>query len=213
LRDYEIDFYEAIGPTGSILEPKLRETLIRMIKKTHAKMVGFDLKATIAYHDSMMEKAWNQVKNTSGDIKFDEIADQFGYLVLDENFSKKAPTYFGTRTIYMPYWYARPYAIWHSTPGVFSSIAAPFARTGSMGAINAIDFAMSISSGLSNISNNIATNASNFFSSIVNAVSPTPSPSSSSSGGGGRSYSGGSCACACACACAGCACACAGGGR
>ncbi|MEX2718607.1 MAG: hypothetical protein Q6370_020100 [Candidatus Sigynarchaeota archaeon] len=214
LRDYELDFYESIGPNGSILEPKLRETLIRMIKKTHAKMVGFDLKATIAYHDSLMEKAWNQVKNTSGDIKFDEIADQFGYLVLDENFSKKAPTYFGTRTIYMPYWYARPYSLWHVTPGISSGIPASFARTGSMGAINAIDFATSISSGISNLSSNIATNASNFFSSIVNAVSPTPRPSTGGAGGGGgRSYSGGSCACACACACAGCACACAGGGR
>ncbi len=214
LRDYELDFYEAIGPNGSIIEPKLREILIRMIKKTHAKMVGFDLKATIAYHDNLMEKAWNQVKNTSGDIKFDEIADQFGYLVLDEEFTKKAPTYFGGRTVYMPYWYARPYSYWHTTPGVSSGIAAPFARTGSMGAINAVDFATSISTGLSNISSNIATSASNFFSSIVNAVSPAP-PSSSggSGGGGGRSYSGGSCACACACACAGCACACAGGGR
>ncbi len=213
LRDYEIDFYEVIGPNGSIVEAKLRETLIRMIKKTHAKMVGFDLKATIAYHDSMMEKAWNQVKNTSGDIKFDDIADQFGYLVLDEDFSKKAPTYFGGRTVYMPYWYARPYSYWHTTPGVSSGIAAPFARTGGMGAINAVDFASSISTGLSNLSSGIATNASNFFSSIVNAVSPTPRPSSGGSGGGGRSYSGGSCACACACACAGCACACAGGGR
>jgi hypothetical protein len=214
LRDYELDFYEAIGPNGSIVEAKLREILIRMIKKTHAKMVGFDLKATLAYHDSLMEKAWNQVKNTSGDIKFDAIADQFGYLVLDEDFAKKAPTYFGGRAVYMPYWYARPYSYWHTTPGVSSGIAAPFARTGSMGAINAVDFASSISTGLSNISSNIATGASNFFSSIVNAVSP-PAPSSSggSGGGGGRSYSGGSCACACACACAGCACACAGGGR
>ncbi len=214
LRDYELDFYEAIGPNGSIVEPKLREILIRMIKKTHAKMVGFDLKATIAYHDSLMEKAWNQVKNTSGDIKFDEIADQFGYLVLDEDFAKKAPTYFGGRSVYMPYWYSRPYSYWHTTPGVSSGIAAPFARTGGMGAINAVDFASSISTGLSNISSNIATNASNFFSSIVNAVSPAPpSPSGGGGGGGGRSYSGGSCACACACACAGCACACAGGGR
>ncbi|MBN2154132.1 MAG: hypothetical protein JW839_21935 [Candidatus Lokiarchaeota archaeon] len=212
LRDYEVDFYDAIGPKGAVIEAKLRETLIRMIKKTHTKMVGFDLKATIAYHETMMEKAWNQIKNTSGDIKFDEIADQFGYLLLDEDFSKKAPTYFGGRTIYMPYWYARPYAYWGATPGVSSSIAAPFARTGGMGAINAVDFATSISTGLSNLSSSIATNASNFFSSIVNAVSPTPSPSSGG-GGGGRSYSGGSCACACACACAGCACACAGGGR
>lgn len=216
LRDYELDFYDAIGPNGSIIEPMLKEILIRMIKKTHAKMVGFDLKATILYHDNLMEKAWNQVKNTSGDINFEEIADQFGYLVLDENFSKKAPAYFGGRTIVMPYWYARPYSIWHVGTGVSSSISAPFARTGTTGAINAVDFATSISTGLSNISNNIATNASNFFSSIVNAVSPPPPAASGGSGGGGgggRSYSGGSCACACACACAGCACACAGGGR
>jgi uncharacterized membrane protein YgcG len=216
IRDYELDFYDSIGANGTIVEAKLKESLIRMIKKTHAKMVGFDLKATILYHDSLMEKAWNQVKNTSGDIKFDEIADQFGYLVLDQDFAKKAPTYFGNRMVYMPYWYARPYSYWHVTPGISSGIAAPFARTGGLGAINAVDFANSVATGLTNISSNIATNVSSFFNSIVSAVSPPP-PSSSGGGGsgsgGGRSYSGGSCACACACACAGCACACAGGGR
>nr|MDO8109979.1 hypothetical protein [Candidatus Sigynarchaeota archaeon] len=219
VRDYELDIFEAIGPTGAFSEPVLKEALIRMIKRTHAKMVGFDLKATIAYHDNLMVKAWNQVKSSSGDIKFDDIASQFEYMVLDDEFAKKAPTYLGTRTVWMPYWYSSPYRYWHpvtpttgiSTGGLPSSFGTP----GNLGAINAVDFANSISTGLSNISNNIATNVSNFFNSITSAVSPPP-PKPSGGGGsssGGRSYSGGSCACACACACAGCACACAGGGR
>ncbi|MFX0100620.1 MAG: hypothetical protein ACFFCS_13680 [Candidatus Hodarchaeota archaeon] len=211
IRNYELDFYEAIDKvSGKIVETKLKTMLIKMIKVTHKKMVGFDLKASIAYHDNLMRKAWTQIRNTKGDIKFEDIEKEFEYIMLDENYEGKAKMVFHGRRIYTPYWYHSYY--WHRTsPGVGASVPIGAGRTGSM--MGALNFANSLSTGLSNISSGIVNNVSNFFNSIVNTVSP-PAPKSTGGGlGGGRSYGGSSCACACACACAGCACACAGGGR
>ncbi len=215
IRDYELDIYAAIDANGKLAEAKLKAALVAMIKAVHKKMVGFDMNATIKYHDSLMVKAWNQVKAAPGSIDFEKIADEFEYMVLDEDFGNKSKDVFANRTVVMPYWYYNPYRHWHlpGTSGGIGAVPSGFS-TGGAGSFNGIDFVNSIASGLENVSSNIATNVSNFFDSIVNAVSPPP-PAGSGSGGrsGGRSYSGGSCHCACACACAGCACACAGGGR
>lgn len=216
LRDYELDIYESIDARGGLVEAKLKHALVTMIKNTHKKMVGFDLKATVAYHDTLIQKAWAQVKRTQGDIKLDDIAGQFEYMLLDGKFKDRAGETFGDRNIIVPYWYYNPYRLWYLPGRPVStgvSMGGTFGRPGSTGSLNAVNFANSLATGLEGISSNVATNVSNFFNSIVNAVSPPPPKPSGGTGGGGRSYSGGSCACACACACAGCACACAGGGR
>ncbi|MBD3185596.1 hypothetical protein GF325_02110 [Candidatus Bathyarchaeota archaeon] len=217
IRDYELDIYEAIDPkTKKMRESKLKDALIKMIKKVHKKMVGFDLQATITYHENLMKKAWKQVHDSKGEINLDEIEEEFEYMLLDDEFEDKAPRVFGHRPVLVPHWYRSYY--WWRRPGVITGI--PGRGVGTLGgriggaSFNMGSFANSIATGLENVSNNIATNVSNFFNSIVSKVSPPPPKSSGGSfSGGGRSYGGHSCACACACACAGCACACAGGGR
>mgnify|MGYP006291412629 FL=1 len=176
IRDYELDIYEAITSTGKFNETLLKKAMVGMIKKTHKKMVGFDLKATKEYHDNMMVKAWNQIKNTKGDLKFDEIADQFAYTVLDDEFDEKSKDVYTGRRIYMPYWYYRPYHYWYMRPGGHSVgsglgrvAGTPFSG-GSGGFMGASQFANSIATGLQNISNNIATNVSSFFNSIVSKI-------------------------------------------
>ncbi|MHA1680753.1 MAG: hypothetical protein ACTSUE_07080 [Promethearchaeota archaeon] len=214
IRDYEIDFYEAIDDkTGIIKEAKLKSLLIKMIKKVYKKMVGFELKATVVYHDGLMVKAWAQVRRSKGDVDLDAIEKEFEYMMLDDDFEGKSKAVFSNRRIFVPYWYNSYY--WWRHPGMI--VGTP--RSGVGGRISGATFNMgafsnSIASGIQNITNNIATNVSTFFNGIINAVSPKPPKSTGGSySSSGRSYGGSSCACACACACAGCACACAGGGR
>ncbi|MBD3350145.1 MAG: hypothetical protein GF364_01510 [Candidatus Lokiarchaeota archaeon] len=224
LKWYHKRFLECVkksGPEKGLLhESKLRKLLIDLIKRTHRRMKGFNLDATKAYYNNIVNQAWNKVRKLpeKTDIEWDKIKDEYEWLISDDLFEEHSERYFAHRYIYRPpYWYRRYYYYpyywnrgyyYHYYP-TYAPSTGTGPRTMPSQHINIHSLSDSIVRGLENISSKIVNNFQDFANNIVNKVRPVVKSS-----GGGRSYSGGSgCACACACACAGCACACAGGGR
>lgn len=227
LKWYHSRFIKTIkksGPSaGKISESKLKRLLIDLIKRTHKRMKGYNLEATIAYYDNMIRKAWDKMEKLPDEkIDWEDMEDEFGWLMVDDLFEQKSERYFKNRYYRTyPYWYRRyPYYNHYWRRGYYYRYYPRYRgtprntiKTLPRQNINIFSFSDSIVRGMENMSDKLVSNFSSFAEGIVNKVRPIIRPKSTSRGGG-RSYSGGGgCACACACACAGCACACAGGGR
>ncbi len=211
LQKYETEFLaRAIVKKGEVYEiadGALKTIMVDFIKEINKKMEGYSRQDTKLYYTRIMNKAFEQIKQ-SGAKNFDEkaISEQFEWLLLDPD-EKRLNREFEGREIYVPYWYYhyhhyhifhRPYPRFHGRmPRTTLQLSGP-------------QFAHNVVKNLETFSNSVVKNMSTFSNSVLNTLFP---PSTSSWGSFSGSSSGGGCACACACACAGCACACAGGGR
>jgi len=182
-------------------------------------MKGFSRKETVAYYQSIIEKAWQEVQAAATpDVKsqkFDEVMD---WTMLDRDFEGRSRQVLGPGPIFVPMWWGRyspPVQTGMPTGGAVG-VPAAFPVGGSKGGLGGGaalpqlpggDFAAALAGGIQHFSASTIGNLTDFTSSITQKTNPPPPPSSSSYHGGGGGH------CACACACAGCACACAGGGR
>ncbi len=217
MRSYQQKFLKAVeteGPEKSTVKRRKLETLlVDLIKATYKKMRGYELDATTYYYDNMINQAWETIKKMPNEIEFEDIEDEYDWIVLDDLFEKRSERYLSHRYyVHYPYWYPRYYWYHYYWPRHHYYTYHP-GRSISANIlpkqhINIHTFSDSIVRGIENVSNTIVKNFTNFAESIVNTVAP-PRPRST----GGRGGRGGVGGCACACACAGCACACAGGGR
>ncbi|TXT56338.1 MAG: conserved membrane protein of unknown function [Promethearchaeota archaeon] len=222
MKPYQAYFLNAIRQKGEnkgeINKNKLEELLVETITATYKKMAGYDLDATIEYYENIINKAWRSVKEMPQEIEWDDIENQFEWLVIDESFEKKSERYLKNKYYYhQPRWY--PYYYYHSyywrrrnynSYHPQRNLSNPPQQR-----LNMFTFADSIVRGMEKMADTIVTNFTNFAEAIIRTVAPTASRSEGARGSGSRRGGGarGGCACACACACAGCACACAGGGR
>ncbi len=220
MRSYQQKFLKTVeteGPDkGTVKRRKLETLLVDLIKATYKKMRGYELDATTYYYDNMINQAWETIKKMPNEIEFEDIEDEYDWIVLDDLFEKRSERYLSHRYyVHYPYWYPRYYWYHYYWPRHHYYTYHP-GRSISANIlpkqhINIHTFSDSIVRGIENVSNTIVKNFTNFAESIVNTVAP-PRPRSTG-GRGGRGGRGGVGSCACACACAGCACACAGGGR
>ena len=221
MKPYQRKFIEAIKKKGKnqgeIQKNELEDLLVETIKATHKKMVGYELDATIKYYENIINKAWQTVKDMPQEIEWNDLEDEFDWLVIDDLFEEKSEKFLVNKYYYRrPYWYPRYYYYgyyWRRRnynsyhPG--RNLTNPPTQR-----LNMFTMADSIVHGMEQMANTIVNNFTNFAETIVRMVAPPASSGSSRRSGsrrGGGSRSG--CVCACACACAGCACACAGGGR
>jgi hypothetical protein len=215
LRKYETQFIEAFKKESSRLrKTSLQDLMIDLIKSVGKKMEGFSRKESVRYYEDIIKRAWKQVEDAdTPEVKSEKFNSHMGWTMLDGEFEDKTQNVFRTGPVYVPIW-------WNRYDPTFSPArtAGPSARTPSSGRsgggtlpnLPGGEFAASMSTGISNFSNKVVGNITDFTSRITQKTNPVPKPSSSSRGGWS---SGGGSSCACACACAGCACACAGGGR
>lgn len=212
LRPYEVSFLSAIGPDGRVSDRRLREVTVELIQLVAKKMKGFSLDETRAYYRSIVDKAWEKVRDSAdADLSDELLAETIEWTTLDRDFERKAPEVWVGRSFRRPIWWGN-YAPYYGRPSTSSerggggggTISVPDVR---MPTLPGSEFAHGIVSGLEGMANSVVGNIESFTSSVTRQTNPPPPPSRS----GGRSSGGGGCACACACA--GCACACAGGGR
>jgi len=216
MKAYQRKFLKAVDPEGpdkgTVKKAKLERLLVDLIKAAYKKMSGYELDATTYYYDNMINQAWEAIKKMPNEIEFEDIEDEYDWIVLDDLFEKRSERYLSHRYyVHYPYWYPRYYWYHYYWPRHHYYTYHP-GRSISANIlpkqhINIHTFSDSIVRGMENVSNTIVKNFTNFAESIVNTVAP-PRPRSTGGRGGGRGGAGG-----CACACAGCACACAGGGR
>ena len=224
LRAYEKDFLEAMQKTRKRARRKaLQSVMVRLVRAVNKKMKGFNYRQTKAYYEKIIKKAWEQVQTAdTPEVQVETLEKALPWTMLDEDFDDRSRRVFGSRPVYLPYWWSaydpdfggRAASGGARTPAGKSAPAVPSGGSTSRGlpALPGGEFAASVVTGIQNFSSQVVGNLTDFTGGVTARTNPIPK--SRGRGGGGRSSGGGSsCACACACACAGCACACAGGGR
>ncbi|HEX7502474.1 MAG TPA: hypothetical protein VF451_03555 [Acidobacteriota bacterium] len=205
LQEYETAFSTAIDKEERLDKTALRKMFTDMIAALQKKMAGFSRRETNMYYQSIMNKAWDQVKNCSRDRLPAELAESMEWLALDPEYENKLDPLTDDsafRSGSGGYWYGR---MPQRTAGAGG------------GAVPGKGYGRAVSGSASRLVQSLQVfsgallGESAAFTSAVTKVT-NPPPVQHYSGSGGHSSGGGS-SCACACACAGCACACAGGGR
>lgn len=204
LQDYETAFIAAIDKDDRLDKGLLRKMFTDMIAALQKKMAGFSRRETNQYYQSIMNKAWDQVKNASREKLPAELAESLEWLALDPEYESKLEPY-ADNTIFLPgggdYWYQRfPQRTSGSGGGAVPGKGFGQSVTGK---------ASALVQSLQVFSGALLGDSAAFTSAITKVTNPPPVQTYSGSGGHSSSHS----SCACACACAGCACACAGGGR
>jgi hypothetical protein len=203
--DYEKAFIAAIDAEKRLSKSLLRSLFTDMIKGLQTKMAGFSRRETNMYYQSIMNKAWEQVKNAPKEKLPEELANSLEWLAMDPEYENKLEPY-ANNTILIPgrtaYWYRNfPQRTTGTTGGAVPGKGFGKSITGAAtGLVNSLQV----------FSGALLGDSTAFTASITKVTNPPPVQHYSSSRGGS---SGGHSSCACACACAGCACACAGGGR
>ena len=203
--DYEKEFFAAVDKDSRLEKSALRTMFTNMIKGMQTKMAGFSRRETNAYYQSIMNKAWQQVKDAPQEKLPEELAATLEWLALDPEYENKLEP-FVIDPVFWPrsnnYWYHRLPAEQPQGTAASNVPGKGFGR-GIGGAAANLVGSLQVFSGA------LLGDSAAFTSSITKVTNPPPVQHYSSSGG----RSGGGSSCACACACAGCACACAGGGR
>jgi hypothetical protein len=205
LQEYEKAFITAIDKDNRLDKNLLRNMFIGMISALKKNLAGFSRRETNQYYQSIMNKAWEQVKGCPPDKLPAELSQSLEWLALDPEYENKLEPY-ANDTVFLPggtdYWY-RHFPQRTSGTGGGSVPGKGFGQTVSGAASRLVGSLHAFSGAL--LGDSVA-----FTSFITKVTNPPPVQQYSSSSG--HSSSGHS-SCACACACAGCACACAGGGR
>lgn len=221
LSDYEKDFIEAMSSEkDSQKKAKMEKMISNLINSVAEKMKGYSLEETKAYYRSIIEKAWDQVKEAgTPELKGEKLDEIFGWAILDDDVDKKSQEVFGNYPVFLPTWwwrvgpvYASPTPSQPVSPTVTPSPSVP--SPSSTPTLPGADFARSITDTVRNFGEGTVGEIKSFTQNVIGHTNPAAAHSGSSNrrSGSGRGGSGGGFSCACACACAGCACACAGGG-
>ena len=213
LQDYETDFLKAFALEDLAARRKaLQDMTIKLVNSVSDKMKGFSRKETVAFYQSIMERAWQQIE-TAGtpEVKSQMYDEAMEWTMLDKNYDDRTRRTF-TGPSFLPIWWGRFDPGYHpvSTGSVLPASMPTSGGSRSPVSIPGSAFAASVVGGVQGFSSKVLGDMKTFTSGVTNKTNPVPVSTSSSSGyhgGGGGSH------CACACACAGCACACAGGGR
>ena len=208
LRDYESDFLQAFANADLAARRKgLQEMTVKLVSSLSEKMKGFSSKETIAYYQSIMERAWQQLEAAgTPEVKSQMYDESLEWTMLDKNYDERTRRVF-TGPIFVPIWWGR-YDPGYRPVSTGSTHSASMPASGGRSSVSlpGSAFAASVVTGVQGFSSRVLGDLKSFTSSVTNRTNPAPVSKSggSHSGGGGHS---------CACACAGCACACAGGGR
>ena len=208
LRDYESDFLQAFANADLAARRKgLQEMTVKLVSSLSEKMKGFSRKETIAYYQSIMERAWQQLEAAgTPEVKSQMYDESLEWTMLDKNYDERTRRVF-TGPIFVPIWWGR-YDPGYRPVSTGSTHSASMPASGGRSSVSlpGSAFAASVVTGVQGFSSRVLGDLKSFTSGVTNRTNPVPVSKSggSHSGGGGHS---------CACACAGCACACAGGGR
>jgi hypothetical protein len=223
LQTYEKMFLTAFAQKGPARRTALQDMMIDLVKTVSEKMKGFSRKETVAYYESIINAAWQQVEAAgTPEVKSQKYEEVMDWTMLDRNYGDRTRNVFGSGPVFVPIWWPRYDPTYHPSVGsapVSTSTGGGGLKPGggggfSMPSLPGSDFAASVVNGAQSLAAGVLGDIGAFTGGVSSKTNPPPPPPTISKGGGWHGGGGGShCACACACACAGCACACAGGGR
>lgn len=208
LRYYEIDFLKAIEPDNSLNEREMARTYISLRENVDKKMRGYARNDTVNYYKSIVNNAWNQVKQANTPQLTEEtIEKNLEWLLLDEKYGEKFKEALPPDILIIP----RPYWYWYGPhfPSKRTTTSTGTTTSTEAKPIPAQEFADRIVTGIEKAAGGLVKNAEDFTKRLI----PPKATAQSSKPVRHRSSCVCACAsCACACACVSCACACASGG-
>ncbi len=212
LRAYEKQFLEAVLDETSTRRKLLKNMTVALVRSVTEKMKGFSRKETVAYYQSINQKAWQQIEAAdTPEVKSQMYEEALEWTMLDKDYDDRSRRVL-SGPIFAPTWWGRYDPVYVGrTGGSLPSLGGGTPPSGGGGQVSlpGADMAASIMLGTQSFAQKVMGGVENFTGGITNVTNPVPVSTSSGRSGGG----GGGGGCACACACAGCACACAGGGR
>jgi hypothetical protein len=207
-RYYELDFLKTLELNGSLNERRLARTYISLRENVDKKMRGYARNDTINYYKSIVNSAWNQVKQASTPHLAEETLEKnLEWLLLDEKYGERFKEAFPSNIVIMP----RPHWYWYGPhfPSKTTTTPTGTSRPIEVKPIPAQEFANQIVTGIEEAAGGLVKNVEDFTKKLI----PPKASTQSSRPIRHRSRCVCACAnCACACACVSCACACAGGG-
>lgn len=208
LRYYEIDFLKAIEPDNSLNERGMARTYISLRDNVDKKMRGYARNDTVNYYKSIVNNAWNQVKQANTPQLTEEtIEENLEWLLLDEKYRERFKETLKPDILIIP----RPYWYWYGPhfPSKRTTTSTGTTTSTEAKPIPAQEFADRIVTGIEEAAGGLVKNAEDFAKRLI----PPKATAQSSKPVRHRSSCVCACAsCACACACVSCACACASGG-
>lgn len=214
LNAYEKEFLLAFQEDKLPERRQLLQTMmINLVKSITEKIKGFSRKETIAYYESIMKQAWQQVETAATpEVKMQAFDDNLDWTLLDRRFNERTRDVFHSGPVFVPVWWNRYDPTFSPSSGTPSLGGGGQPISVSRPNVPGSDFAASMVNSIQGVAAGAVGNLTSFTGGVTDKTNPVPITNSSPSGKSGGS-GGHSCVCACACACAGCACACAGGGR
>jgi hypothetical protein len=221
LHPYEVAFLESFKLPKAQRRQTLQNIMVDLVKSVSSKMKGFSLKETVAYYESIMQRAWKMVEEAeTPEVKSEHYNNTMEWTMLDDEYQDRTRRTFMGGPVYVPMWWPRYSPVYRRNIGGTVSNPLPSSANipsgGGSGKVSlphipGSDFAASVINGTTGMAAGVVGGLTSFTDGVTTRTNPIP-VSTPRSGRGGFSGGGGS-SCACACACAGCACACAGGGR
>ncbi len=216
LNSYETEFLYAFQEEKLPERRRLLQTMmINLVKSITENMKGFSRKETIAYYESIMKQAWQQVETAATpEVKMQAFDDNLDWTLLDRRFNDRTRDVFNTGPVFVPVWWNRYDPTFRpstSGPSIGGGGGSPISV--SRPNVPGSDFAASMVNSIQGFAAGAVGDLTSFTGGVTSKTNPVPVTNYNASGRSGGGGGGHSCACACACACAGCACACAGGGR
>ena len=107
LQTYEDGFLDAVKQDGTLSETKLRKMMVALVKEVGNKIKGFSRKETVAYYESIVDRAWQQVTaETTPEIKSKYFDQGLEWMMMDDEFDERTQETFGEGPVVMPPWWA-----------------------------------------------------------------------------------------------------------
>jgi len=213
LRYYEDWFIDAIAlesRVGTLSDKELASLVLKLRREVNNKVRFYCRADTIKYYETIVEKAWNQVREAgTPEVKAEVFNEELEWLMMAPRFKRRTERVFGRgeeipvgSSWWLPYWTT------HYAPSRFHGAEGKPVTAQSL---PGVQFAHAAVTTIESTVGRIVANVEGF-SKILTFATPSAEARASSS-----PVSRGGCvcacaSCACACACASCACACASGG-
>ena len=149
---------------------------VNLVNSLSEKMKGFSRKETVAYYQSIMERAWQQVEAAgTPEVKSQMYDESLEWTMLDKNYDERTRRVF-TGPVFVPMWWGRYDPVTaRSPPGQASSVSIP--SSGGRGRPSSLPgsaFAASVVTGVQGFSSKVLGDVNAFTSGVTNKTNPVP---------------------------------------
>ncbi|MGC9974067.1 MAG: hypothetical protein ABSC36_01580, partial [Gaiellaceae bacterium] len=151
------------------------EMTVKLVNSISDKMKGFSRKETIAYYQSIMERAWQQIEAAgTPEVKSQMYDESLEWTMLDKNYDERTRRVF-TGPIFIPLWWGRYDPGYRPvSTGAGSSVSMPSSGGRSSASLPGSAFAASVVTGVQGFSGKVLGDVKSFTTGVTNRTNPVP---------------------------------------